>query len=79
LALVTASTKLQALAIIRKNKWENIFDVVLGYDEYKIKKPNPTSFLMAAERLNILPENCIVIEDSKNGTKAGKNAGMYVI
>lgn len=79
LALVTASTRLQAMAVLKRNKWVGIFDVVLGYDEYKIKKPNPISFLMAAERLGIDPGDCVVIEDSKNGTNAGKNAGMYVI
>lgn len=79
IALVTASTKSQALAVINKNKWGKIFDIVLSYDEYKIKKPDPVSFLMAASKLEVPPEDCVVIEDSKNGTKAGKNAGMYVI
>lgn len=79
LALVTASTRLQAMAIIKQNGWEDIFDTIVSYEEYKIKKPNPASFLTAAKNLEVLPEECIVVEDSKNGVLAGKNANMYVI
>jgi HAD superfamily hydrolase (TIGR01509 family) len=79
LALVTASTRSQAMAIIKQNGWEDIFDTILSYEEYKIKKPNPASFLMAAKNLEILPKECIVVEDSKNGVLAGKNANMYVV
>lgn len=79
LALVTASTKSQALAIVGQNRWNDLFDTIVSYEEYKIKKPNPTSFLMAAENLKVYPEECIVIEDSKNGVLAGKNANMYVV
>jgi HAD superfamily hydrolase (TIGR01509 family) len=79
LAVVTASTRSQALAVLKKHAWQNIFDSVVTQDEYKIKKPNPASFLMGAERLGVLPEYCVVVEDSKNGSRAGKNAGMYVI
>ena len=35
--------------------------------------------LLPAENLKVLPEECIVIEDSKNGVLAGKNVNMYVI
>lgn len=53
-------------------------DAVVTQDEYKIKKPDPASFLMAAQKLGVEPAACVVIEDSKNGVIAGKNAGMYV-
>jgi len=41
-------------------------------------KPEPGSYLKAAEHLNIAPEHCIVIEDSIIGATAGLNAGMRV-
>lgn len=41
-------------------------------------KPEPDMFLTAAEKLGIAPENCLVLEDSVNGVKAGRNAGMQV-
>ena len=41
-------------------------------------KPAPDLFLEAAKRLNLAPENCLVIEDSLNGLNAAKAAGMAV-
>ncbi|MGB0904702.1 MAG: HAD family hydrolase [Mangrovicoccus sp.] len=41
-------------------------------------KPAPDIFLLAASKMNIAPEHCLVIEDSVNGIKAGLAAGMQV-
>lgn len=54
-------------------------DFVEGYidgDSVKKGKPNPEIFLRAAQKLNVKLEECIVIEDSHNGVKAAKSAGM---
>jgi len=42
-------------------------------------KPAPDLFLHAANELNVLPNECVVVEDSANGVLAGKRAGMQVI
>jgi len=42
-------------------------------------KPSPDLFLHAANELNALPANSVVVEDSANGVTAGKRAGMQVI
>lgn len=42
-------------------------------------KPAPDVFLYAAQQLGVMPEKCLVIEDSENGVRAGKAAGMTVI
>lgn len=41
-------------------------------------KPAPDIFLFAAEQMNVLPEHCLVIEDSPSGIKAAKAANMSV-
>lgn len=41
-------------------------------------KPAPDIFLIAAEKLGVPPERCLVLEDSVNGVKAGRAAGMQV-
>ena len=42
-------------------------------------KPAPDLFLHAAEQMGFLPERCIVVEDSVNGVKAARAAGMRAI
>lgn len=51
------------------------------YSAYDINiwKPEPDLFLYAAAKMNNIPENCIVIEDSSNGVRAAQNANMKVI
>lgn len=43
-------------------------------DEVQHSKPNPEIFLEAAQKLRIPPQNCLIVEDSINGLKAGKAA-----
>ena len=42
-------------------------------------KPNPEIYLTAAKKLNVRPEECIAVEDSKYGIAAGNAAGMRVL
>ena len=51
---------------------------ILGDDVSKLK-PDPLIYTTAAERLNIDPARCVVIEDSIVGLKAAKGAGMRCI
>lgn len=55
------------------------FSAVVGGDRAKRSKPNPDIFLVAAGLLGEEPENCIVIEDSFNGIRAAKAAGMTAV
>ena len=55
------------------------FSAVVGGDRAQRSKPNPDIFLKAAELLGEKPGNCVVIEDSFNGIRAAKAAGMTAI
>jgi beta-phosphoglucomutase family hydrolase len=52
--------------------------VVTGQDVTQ-GKPSPKVFLLAAQRLSVKPENCLVIEDAVAGVTAAKRAGMYCL
>jgi HAD superfamily hydrolase (TIGR01509 family) len=56
----------------------NSFDVVVCRGDAAAIKPAPDLFLEAARRLNLAADQCLVIEDSMNGVKAAKAAGMPV-
>ncbi len=53
--------------------------LILSADEVRAPKPAPDLYLLAAQRLSVLAEQCLVIEDSISGIVAAKAAGMRVI
>lgn len=55
------------------------FDAVVNGLEIEHKKPAPDIFLLAAKRLGIDPQNCLVVEDAISGVAAGKAAGAKVL
>ncbi len=55
------------------------FNTVVCRDDCRAVKPAPDIFLKAAENLGITPADCLVLEDSQNGTIAAIAAGMKVI
>ncbi|HHV74240.1 MAG TPA: HAD family phosphatase [Thermoanaerobacterium sp.] len=65
--------------VVKRLKLESYFDELVSGDFVQRSKPYPDIFLYAAEKLNIAPERCIVIEDSNKGVLAAKSAGMKVV
>ena len=57
----------------------HFFDVRFSAERVKNTKPAPDVFLAAAERMNARPAECVVVEDSRNGSLAAKAAGMRCI
>ena len=55
------------------------FDAVVTGDTVQRGKPAPDIFLIAAERLDVKPADCMGVEDSFNGVRAVKAAGMYTV
>lgn len=55
---------------------EKYFDAVMSSEQVKAGKPSPDVFLAAAERMQVTPEHCIVVEDAPAGIEAARRAGM---
>ncbi len=55
------------------------FSAVVSSDEVNVGKPAPDVYLLAASRLGVDPAACLVVEDSANGVRAGRAAGMVVV
>jgi beta-phosphoglucomutase family hydrolase len=55
---------------------EGLFQVIVSGMDVKEGKPSPQGFLLAAEKLGIEPQDCVVIEDATAGVTAAKRAGM---
>jgi HAD superfamily hydrolase (TIGR01509 family) len=52
------------------------FDTIVGAEDYINSKPAPDAFLLAAERLGVAPQHCLVFEDTDLGIQAATAAGM---
>jgi beta-phosphoglucomutase len=55
------------------------FDAVVGAADVARGKPHPDVFLKAAEKLGVLPADCIVFEDAPMGVEAARRAGMRAV
>ena len=74
---IATSAKNNRLEIqVKKGGIESKFDAFVCSDDITKNKPDPEIFLAAAKKLNVLPEDCFVIEDSSAGIEAAYNANM---
>lgn len=78
-ALVTSSDRQKVNRAFRELGIGDLFDIVVTADLIERGKPDPSCYLLAAEKLNVKPEECLVFEDSFAGIQAGNSAGMRVI
>ena len=77
-AVASSSTMGIIEAYLRNLHVLDFFQAVVSGDMRLPSKPAPDIFLKAAELLNVSPKDCLVLEDSINGVKAGRSAGMQV-
>ncbi len=77
--ICTTSNEKAAHAVAYEILKDIKFDFVLAGDVVKKKKPNPEIYLLALKKGGLKAEECIVVEDSRNGLLAAKAAGMNVV
>jgi HAD superfamily hydrolase (TIGR01509 family) len=76
-ALVTSSYRNLTGPVVRDTA--GAFAVVVPGDEVSRPKPDPAPYLLAASRLGVAPEDCVVVEDSRVGVAAGLASGAHVL
>ena len=79
IGLVTGSNREEVSKVFDRFEFDQFFEVVVCRDEVQNGKPDPEGFLLAAQKLEVSPVDCVVIEDSDAGVRAGLAAGMEVI
>jgi HAD superfamily hydrolase (TIGR01509 family) len=78
LAIASSAHPRVIAAVLRTSGLGDSFRAVAASDEVAHGKPSPDVYLLAARRLGVAPEGCLVVEDSLNGVLAGRAAGMVV-
>jgi HAD superfamily hydrolase (TIGR01509 family) len=78
LAVATSSVSASARPFLNRHGLTGFFDVIVTGDEVERGKPDPEIYLRTAEKLSILADACLVIEDALSGIAAAKAAKMRV-
>jgi beta-phosphoglucomutase len=65
--------------ILRLTGIADHFQVVIGSEDTQRGKPDPQVFLLAAQRLGVPPDRCVVFEDAPSGVQAARAGGMKCI
>ncbi|NBC64595.1 MAG: HAD-IA family hydrolase [Bacteroidetes bacterium] len=79
LALASSSEMKNIELVLTKFGLLNYFNLRISGADLETSKPHPEIFEKAAKMAKKSPENCLVIEDSANGVRAAKAAGMQCI
>ena len=79
IALATSTNAPRVQRHLVKSGMQQYFDAVVTGDTVQKGKPAPDIFLIAAERLGVDPADCMGVEDSFNGVRAVRAAGMYTV
>ena len=81
IALVTASPRDNVKIIFERNGLGHYFDTMVTRSDVELSKPDPESYLKAVEQLGVDKAACVAFEDTLNGLRAAKGAGVtcYVI
>src|SRR3990170_8594392 len=79
LALASSSPLRVINLVLNRFSLNQFFSVVVSGESVEFGKPHPDIYLSTARKLGVEPRECVVIEDSINGVKSAKSAGMLCI
>jgi len=78
-AIATSSAKNVAKRYLKDTNMEAYFDQIISGNQLENGKPAPDIFIYAARELGVDTNECMVVEDSFNGVRAGKAADMITV
>lgn len=79
LGLVSGSPSSLIELVLRLTGLTDAFEVAMSADEVQRGKPAPDPYLGLAARMHVLPTSCVAVEDSANGIRSARSAGMAVV
>ena len=85
MAICSGSLLVEIEIMLQESGLRHFFAAIVSAEQVKKGKPHPEGFLLSLQKLNeicqspIAANECIVIEDSQWGLKAGKDAGMHTV
>lgn len=75
-AIGSSAPRVNIELILQMTGVSSYFSAIASMEDTQRGKPNPEVFLLAAKKLGVEPERCLVVEDAPVGVQAAKAAGM---
>jgi HAD superfamily hydrolase (TIGR01509 family) len=82
LAIATSTAYSNVRSLLNANlpsSWPDWFDVVASADDISTKKPSPAVYRHALLKLGLRADTCIAVEDTRNGLRAARGAGLRTV
>ncbi len=79
IGLASSSPRSWVLPLLEQHDLVRFFDAVVTADQVAKVKPDPALYNAALQQLDVAPERSVAIEDSVNGLRAAKAAGMFCV
>ncbi len=86
LAVVTGAVRSEVERILQRSEIARYFETIVAGDDIEKSKPDPQGYLLSIDRLNklypdlnLLPSECLAIEDTFVGLEAVKSAGIQAV
>jgi sugar-phosphatase len=79
LAIASSGSGASIRGIVERLGLGEIFGVIVAGEDVREGKPHPESYQLAAARLGVTPDECVVFEDSTVGVRSAKSAGCTVV
>ena len=77
--IAVASSSRNAGAVVDRLQIRPLLNLVVDGSQVERTKPDPELFLLAAKRLGVTAQRCVVVEDAEKGVEAALSAGMRVV
>ncbi len=79
LAVCSNSIRATVQAMMEGSRLASYFDLMLSNQDVSRAKPHPDIYLAAMERLQVQPEECLIVEDNEHGIQAARASGGHVM
>lgn len=79
LALVTTASYTAVMGLLKYHGLQDLFETIVSAEDVSRTKPDPSCYRLAADRLKVSPDECIVLEDSAVGIAAARGFGAMTL
>ena len=79
IAVCSNSIRNTVVTIMDKTCLSHYIDVIISNEDVSKGKPDPEMYIKAMNKFNLLPSECLIVEDNENGIKAAKASGAHLL